>query len=153
MAHFHVYEPIYISDFDRLFDDAYNARTGGGSGEEQKPKQQVPRTLRPRMDVHEDDKSNLVTAFFELPGVKKEDISIDVHNNILTVSGESKLPAERDENGYVVRERRFGKFSRSIPVPQGTKAEEVKASLDQGVLTVMFPKTTPEQAPKKITIS
>ena len=73
------------------------------------------------MDVHEDDKTNTVTATFELPGLKKEDVNIDVQNNLLTVSGESKVSSEREENGYAVRERRYGKFSRSIPLPQGVK--------------------------------
>ena len=73
------------------------------------------------MDVHEDKEKNLVTATFELPGLTKENVDIDVHNNVLTVSGESKVSSERDENGYAVRERRFGKFSRSLPLPQGVK--------------------------------
>ena len=73
------------------------------------------------MDVHEDEKTNTVTASFELPGLKKEDVNIDVHNNVLTISGETKLSTEHDEHDYVVRERRFGKFSRSIPLPQGVK--------------------------------
>ena len=73
------------------------------------------------MDVHEDAKSNTVTATFELPGLKKEDVNIDVHNNVLTISGESKISSERDENGYAVRERRYGRFERSIPLPEGIK--------------------------------
>ena len=125
------------------------------------------------MDIHEDSKQNVVTATFELPGLKKEDVNIDVHNNVLSVSGESKISSEREENGYAVRERRFGKFSRSIPLPQGIKVcqsylaplclnmeltlyvqnDDIKASLDNGVLTVTFPKTTEEQASKKIAIS
>ena len=71
------------------------------------------------MDVHEDAKSNTVTATFELPGLKKEDVNIDVHNNVLTISGESKISSERDENGYAVRERRYGRFERSMPLPEG----------------------------------
>ena len=74
-----------------------------------------------RMDVHEDAQANTVTATFELPGLKKEDVSIDVHNNVLSVSGESKVDSTRDENGWAVRERRYGKFSRSIGLPQGVK--------------------------------
>ena len=73
------------------------------------------------MDVHEDKEKNVVTATFELPGLTKENVSLDVHNNVLTVSGESKVSSERDEHGYAVRERRYGKFSRSIPLPQGIK--------------------------------
>ena len=74
-----------------------------------------------RIDLHEDKEKNLVTATFELPGLKKEDVNIDVHNNLLTVSGESKAETERNEDGYAVRERRYGKFSRSLPLPQGIK--------------------------------
>ena len=73
------------------------------------------------MDVHEDAKANLVTATFELPGLTKENVNIDVHNNVLTVSGESKQSEEHNDHGFVVKERRYGKFSRSIPVPQGIK--------------------------------
>ena len=62
-----------------------------------------------------------MTATFELPGINKQDINIDMRNNVLTVSGESKFESDRDENGYVVRERRFGRFSRSLPVPEGIK--------------------------------
>ena len=125
------------------------------------------------MDLHEDQEKNLVTATFELPGLTKENVQIDVRDNVLTVSGESTISSERDEKGYSVRERRYGKFSRSLPLPQGIKvcqfyldplclnmeltsyvqSDDIKASLDNGVLTVTFPKTTEEQAPKKITIS
>lgn len=76
------------------------------------------------MDVHEDAQTNTVTATFELPGLKKEDVNIDVHNNVLSISGESKISSDRDENGYAVRERRYGKFSRSIPLPEGVKVSE-----------------------------
>lgn len=73
------------------------------------------------MDLHEDAGQNVVTATFELPGLNKDNVSIDVHNGVLTVSGESKFSNERDDNGWAVRERRFGKFSRAIPLPQGIK--------------------------------
>ena len=127
-----------------------------------------------RLDLHEDKDKNLVTATFELPGLAKENVNIDLTDNVLTISGESTISSERDEKGYAVRERRYGKFSRSLPVPQGIKVspvgfpipcgnrliltnaeqpEDIKASMENGVLTVTFPRTTPEQAPKKITIA
>ncbi|KAH8101311.1 small heat shock protein [Cristinia sonorae] len=146
-----VYDPFF--DFDRLFDEAFAARTGNSQNNQVAERNTAPRSMRPRMDVHEDAQSNTVLATFELPGLKKEDVNIDVHNNLLTVSGESKISSDRDENGYAVRERRFGKFSRSIPLPQGIKSEDIKASLENGVLSVSFPKTTPDQAPKKISIN
>ncbi|KAI0328836.1 HSP20-like chaperone [Cubamyces sp. BRFM 1775] len=146
-------EPFYsLADFDRLFDEAFNARTSAVAPRSQGDNS-ASRPMRPRMDLHEDQEKNLVTATFELPGLSKENVQIDVRDNVLTVSAESTISSERDEKGYSVRERRYGKFSRSLPLPQGIKPEEIKASMDSGVLTITFPRTTPEQAPKKITIS
>ena len=105
------------------------------------------------MDLHENSESNTVTATFELPGLKKEDVQIDVHNNVLTVSGETKVDETKEQDGYAVRERRFGRFSRSIPLPQGIKEEEIKAALEDGVLNVTFPRSGPEAVPKKITVA
>jgi HSP20 family protein len=74
-----------------------------------------------RVDVHHDKDTNNVNVTFDLPGLQKEDVSIDVHNNVLTVSGENNASSERTEGGYVVRERRYGKFTRSLSLPQGLK--------------------------------
>lgn len=110
-----------------------------------------------RVDVHEGP-DNTVVASFELPGLKKEDVSIELHNNQLTISGEAKStttttsPEGEEGSKYFVRERRFGKFTRTLPLPEGTQPESVKAAVADGVLTVTFPKATPEQSPKKITI-
>ncbi|KAI9070169.1 HSP20-like chaperone [Trametes sanguinea] len=155
-------EPFYsLADFESLFDEAFNARTSAVA-----PRQHVNcRTallvaltqntddVPCRMDLHEDQEKNLVTATFELPGLSKENVQIDVRDNVLNVSGESTISSERDEKGYSVRERRYGKFSRSLLLPQGIKPEEIKAYMENGMLTVTFPRTTPEQAPKKSTIS
>ncbi|RPD58624.1 HSP20-like chaperone [Lentinus tigrinus ALCF2SS1-7] len=143
----------FFSEFDRMFDDAFDRRTRGGSGSQVQRANNAPRVLRPRVDVHEDKDKNLVTATFELPGINKQDVNIDVRDNVLTVSGESKQETEKKENGYVVRERHFGRFSRSLPVPPGIKPEEIKAAMENGVLTVTFPRQTPEQLPQKITIA
>ena len=70
-----------------------------------------------RIDVHQGP-DNTVVASFELSGLKKDDVNIELHNDRLTVSGESKHLEERIEGGYAVRERRFGKFTRSLPVPR-----------------------------------
>ncbi|CCM00982.1 uncharacterized protein FIBRA_03030 [Fibroporia radiculosa] len=149
------YEPFYsLADFDRLFDDAFSARSTSQGGDRQLQRQESgSRFLRPKMDIHEDIQANTVTAIFELPGINKENVQIDVNNGVLTVTGESKVANDRDENGYAVRERRYGKFSRAIPLPQGVKSEDIKAAMENGLLTVAFPKTTPETAPKKIAIA
>ncbi|KAF5380858.1 hypothetical protein D9615_004040 [Tricholomella constricta] len=150
------YEPFY--DFDRLLDDTFGSRFPTAGNQLQRRGQNegegvgAVRSLKPRMDLHENTENNAVTATFELPGLKKEDVQIDIHNGRLTVSGESKMSADYDEHGYAVRERRYGKFSRTLQLPQGVKDDEIKASMDSGVLAVTFPKTSPEMSPKKITI-
>ncbi|KAJ3504176.1 hypothetical protein NMY22_g438 [Coprinellus aureogranulatus] len=160
MSNVFLYEPFY--DIDRFFDEAFGGRRAVANGGSDNQLQRrgntnsadgAVRHLKPRMDLHEDNEKNLVTATFELPGLKKEDVNIDVHNGRLTVSAESKVSSEREESGYAVRERRYGKISRTLQLPQGLKEDEIKASMENGVLTVTFPKSAPEQAPKKISIS
>lgn len=81
------------------------------------------------MDLHENNEANSVTATFEFPGLKKEDVHIDVHNGKLTVAAESKSSSEHEEGGYAVRERRYGKFLRTLQLPQGVKVSIVDPSL------------------------
>lgn len=73
------------------------------------------------MDLHEDADKNLMTATFELPGLSKDKVNIDIHNGNLTITGEISESTERDEHGYAVRERRSGRFTRSVKIPDGTK--------------------------------
>lgn len=108
--------------------------------------------LRPKMDLHEDADRNVVTVTFELPGVKKDDVNIEVHDGHLTVSGTAKA-SEGEGDGYSHRERESGKFSRTLRLPRGVKKEEISASMENGVLTVTFPKAAHEPAPRKITIA
>ena len=79
------------------------------------------------MDLHEDDTTNTVTATFELPGLKKEDVNIDVHDGRLVVSGETKTVEDKEEGGYAIRERKYGKFSRTLRLPQGVKVSQFRA--------------------------
>ncbi|KAF9558639.1 HSP20-like chaperone [Agrocybe pediades] len=154
MSNVFFYEPFY--DIDRIFEQAFGSAGSNQRNRELTQKGEVDgavRSFKPRMDLHEDKEKNLVTATFEFPGVNKENINIDVHNGKLTVSAETKQSSEHDENGYAVRERRFGKYSRTLQLPQGVKDEEIKASMENGILTITFPKSTPELAPKKITIA
>ena len=73
------------------------------------------------MDIHEDAKTNLVCATFELAGLKKEDVDINVHNNRITISGHSKTCFDSKEGSYAVRERSHGTFSRTLHLPSGVK--------------------------------
>ena len=74
-----------------------------------------------RVDVHENKEKNLVSATIQLPGVNRENVSVDIHNNLLTVSGESKSESGSSTSWYLLRERHFGLFSRSFPVPEDVK--------------------------------
>ncbi|KAI6014068.1 small heat shock protein [Pisolithus microcarpus] len=141
-----------FTEFDRLFDDAFSARFTPSSAvtETGSDRQAV---VRPRMDLYENKDTNMVTAAFELPGLKSEDVSIEVHQNRLIVSGEFNKAESREESGYAVRERRQGKFSRTLQLPSGVKHEDVKAKMENGLLTVTFPKDSPEQPPHRITVS
>ena len=84
------------------------------------------------MDIHYDNDTNNVSVAFELPGLQKEEVSINVHSNVLTVSGETRTSSERNEGGYVVRERRHGKFTRSLQLPQGLKVSALDMLFNSG---------------------
>lgn len=84
----------------------------------------------------------------DLPGVKKEDIHIDLKDNILTISGERNFKDEVKEEDYYKVETSFGKFSRSFTLPEDADVENINASSDAGVLEVVIPKLA---KPKNIT--
>ncbi|KAJ7196090.1 HSP20-like chaperone [Mycena pura] len=141
-----------FADFERLVKDAFRSHSGSTNQRQIEGDDSI-QAFRPRMDLHENTGSNTVTATFELPGIKKEDVHIETLPGRLRVSAESNMSEEHDKEGHVIRERRFGKYARTFQIPQGVKDEEIKASMENGVLTVTFPKTTSELAPKSITIA
>ncbi|KAJ3210565.1 hypothetical protein HDU67_005196 [Dinochytrium kinnereticum] len=105
-----------------------------------------------RLDVSETDKAYLIHA--DLPGLNKEDISITVKDDILTISGERKSNNEiKDEHRHVI-ERSYGKFSRSIQLPQNADSDKVAAKLQDGVLELSVDKREVPaiEGPKKIAI-
>lgn len=103
----------------------------------------------PALDVFEDEEK--VSVQVELPGMKKDDFDISLHEDVLTVSGERKVESEQSEGGNFRRERTFGSFSRNITLPSAVKADEVKASYQEGVLTVTLPKAEVAK-PRKIQV-
>jgi HSP20 family protein len=103
----------------------------------------------PSMDLVEADDHFLLKA--DLPGLAEEDVAIEVRDNALTISGERKAEHERKERGWYRVERSFGRFSRSLTLPDGVDPDAITASFDRGVLSVTIPK--PEQRkPRKIQI-
>jgi HSP20 family protein len=90
-------------------------------------------------------------ATVEVPGMKKEDIEVSVHEGVLSVSGERTREAESDEAGVHRSERSYGRFQRTLSLPKPVKASDIKAAYKDGILTITMPKTE-EARPKQITV-
>ena len=86
------------------------------------------------------------------PGVKKEDIKVDVKDGVLTISGERKFKNEMKEDDYYKIETSFGKFSRTFSLPEDADVENIEAASDNGVLEVIIPKLKKEENVKTIEI-
>ena len=103
----------------------------------------------PAMDLVETDDHFVLRA--DLPGLTKDDVSIELEDRVLTVSGERKAEHEDRHEGYYRVERAFGSFSRSLTLPEGVEPDSVEASFDNGVLEVRIPKPE-ERKPRKVEI-
>jgi HSP20 family protein len=99
----------------------------------------------PLVDITEDDKEYLVKA--EIPEMKKEDIKINVHDDVLTLSGERKYEKEEKGKKYHRVERAYGSFLRSFTLPEDADGTKINAEYKDGMLKVHLPKS--EQAKKK----
>ena len=125
-------------EIDRLFDDAFLGR--GTSA-----------TWTPAVDIQES--SNELRIDFELPGIRPDDVEVDVENGMLTVRGEKKTERKEgdDEGRYHLVERSYGSFLRSFQLPAGVDEDQIRADFDQGVLHVRIPKAALPQ-PRRIQI-
>jgi len=115
--------------FDRMFDQL--------DGRE--------RVWTPAIDVVRDNGNIVIHA--DLPGIKPEEVKIEVEDDILTVSGEHRESKEEKDKNYVRRERRYGSFSRSMALPPGVDAKKIKAKTHDGVVEVTIP--LPKEAKKE----
>ncbi|KAH9811898.1 HSP20-like chaperone [Melampsora americana] len=151
----------FESMFDKLVTDRYGPAPNGpkssnsngpnsGSGEKQ-GSSIVSRVLRPKIDIVETSDDFILTA--ELPGAKKEDISVDLQNGRLTVSSQTKSSTEHQTGNVRVSERSFGTFSRTIAVPEAITHDQIKASFTDGVLEVKVPKVKVDKETRRIQVS
>jgi HSP20 family protein len=104
----------------------------------------------PVLDVFEDKDSVVVKV--ELPGLKKEEIDISLHDGALSISGERKLEEKQEDAETYRSERFYGRFHRSVTLPTPVNTEKVKAAYKDGILTVTLPKTE-EAKPKQIEVT
>ena len=107
-------------------------------------------TWAPALDLYENKDNLVVTA--ELPGMKKEDIDISLHEDNLTIAGERKEEKQYGENETQRAERFYGRFQRTIALPKKVDDGAIKANYKDGILTVTLPKA-PEAKPRQIEVS
>jgi HSP20 family protein len=107
-------------------------------------------TWSPTIEVKEKEGKLLVTA--ELPGLKKEDVKVHIDGETLVVEGERKQEKEEKREGYYHSERSYGKFYRSIPLPEGAKIDQTAAQFNNGVLEVTVPIPEVKVARKEIPV-
>jgi len=123
---------------DRLVDDAV-VRPGSGIAEAQGP----------AVDMIENEDEIVVKA--TLPGVKAEDLKLTITGDVLTIRGELKSERNEENERYILRERRFGSFTRSLGLPTSVVPDKAKAEFEDGILILSLPKAE-EVKPKTITI-
>ena len=109
----------------------------------------VGRRFYPTVDIKEND-TNYELAV-ELPGVPKNEVTVEVHDHTLTIHGEKKFKEESKEGNVYRMESRYGSFSRSFTLPDVARSEEIKAELKDGILTLSIPKAE-ETKPKLVKI-
>ncbi len=132
------YRPVtFNSLIDRFFNDSFLSNENNVS-------------FTPQVDIAETDKS--FELQFALPGLKKEDISIDLEDNTLTVAGERKFQEEKKEKNFHSVETRYGSFKRSFKLPDNVAADKVEAGYKDGILTIQLPKDETKKAVKTISI-
>ena len=100
----------------------------------------------PPIDISEDDSQVKVSA--EMPGMTKDDVEITLEQGILTLRGEKKQEEKTEEGNYRRTERRYGRFERSIRLPEYANPEEADATFKDGVLTITLPKKETARARK-----
>ena len=128
----------FSREVDRLFDSFFGGET-----------QVAARRWVPPMDLFESYDHFVLKA--DLPGLSEGEVSIEVHDGTLSISGERKVEHEARERGFTRIERAFGSFNRSLTLPDGVDADSISAHFDRGVLEVKIRK--PEQRkPRRVEI-
>ncbi len=136
-----------LASFQEEMNRMFNQFFRGGNGEEAG---WGLRTWTPPVDIYETDDALVLKA--ELPGVSKDDVSLEIHNNTLILRGERKHEAEVKEENYHRVERAYGTFQRSFVLPTMVDQEKVQATYHDGILELRLPKAEAAK-PKRIAIS
>jgi HSP20 family protein len=108
------------------------------------------KVFTPAVDIKEEGDNLVVTT--DLPGINKEDIEINLKDDMLEISAKSGEEKETEEKGYIRRERSYTSFYRAVRLPTSVKEESGSAKMENGVLTIKLPKMQLEEPAKKIQI-
>jgi len=127
----------FADEIDRMFDQFGFGRLRGRSDD-----MSDFLTWTPRIDVTQ--RNNELVIHADLPGLTKDDIKVDVTDDAVTIQGERRREHEEDRGGVYRSERSYGSFHRVVPLPEGTIADQAKASFKNGVLEIVMP-APPEQ--------
>ncbi|MGE3959986.1 MAG: Hsp20/alpha crystallin family protein [Vicinamibacterales bacterium] len=111
----------------------------------------MPATWTPQMEMS--TQGNELKVMLDVPGMKKEDLTIEVADEHLVVRGERKQEKEEKKEGYFRSERTYGTFYRTVPLPEGVKPELAKATMHDGVLEIVMPMAAVESKARKLEIS
>ena len=128
------------SELDRVFDDWPSVRLPAFA----RFATSESNTWSPNIDVFERD--NRMVTRVDLPGMKKEDVSVEIADGHLALSGERKRETEEKKDNFYRSEREYGSFYRAVPLPEGVKPEDVKATFADGVLEVSVPLPARQEA-------
>ena len=127
------------SELDRMFDEPWTLFHPSSALVSADPPMWAP-----KVDVM--TKDNTLVTRVDLPGMKKEDVLVEVQDGYLTLSGERQKELKEEKDNVYREEREYGSFCRSVPLPIGVKAEDVKATFNNGVLEVMVPLPAAEKS-------
>ncbi len=104
----------------------------------------------PAIEVRQDEGRMKITA--ELPGMKPEDVNIELSNDAVIIQGERREERKEDQQGMHLTERRYGHFYRAIPLPEGVKSDQVRANFNNGLLEIDVPMEARQSPTRKIPI-
>jgi len=133
------------SEVNRVFDEMLGNMTRRAGSQQRQAAEWAP-----AVDVINRDGNLVVRA--EVPGVRPEEVDVTVHDRVLTISGERKVEQEEERGGFLVRERRYGSFRRSMQLPEGVDESDIKARFRDGVLEVTLEGAAAVREPKRIQI-